>query len=241
MRLGALLVPGNPAGLAEQARQLEGEGYESIWSAQAMGRGFLMTDPFVALSAAAAVTSEVELGTAILQLPLYNATDTALKALSLDQISGGRFILGVGAGSTESDYQIHREDFGGRFQTFETRLQQLQDTLKDGSANGGNVGASGGPPLFFGTWGKNVERAASEFDGWIASGMHRTPAQCAQAIPRYRQAGGQRAIVSTIQVLPDTDLGEMKDILAAYAEAGFDDAVVMVLAADKLGAVRQLV
>ena len=246
MRLGALLTPGNPAQLAQQAIQLEAAGFDSIWSAQAMGRGFLMVDPFVALSVAAGVTQKVELGTAILQLPLYNATDSALKAMSLHLVSGGRFLLGVGAGSTESDYTIHRQDFAQRFQVFEEGLQQLRQTLADGSANGGNIGTEGVPPqsapqMLYGTWGKHVARAATEFDGWIASGMHRTPEQCAEAIVGYRKASGQRAVVSTIRVMPDTDLGALGDTLAAYAAAGFDDAVVMVLGDTPLNEIRKLV
>ena len=241
MRLGALLTPGNPGTLAEQARSLEGAGFDSIWSAQAMGRGFMMTDPFVALSVAAGATTQMELGTAILQLPLYNPTDIALKSMSLHQASGGRFVFGVGAGSTESDYVIHGADFASRFKLFESCLEQLRGIYTDGSAHEGNIGASGGPPLFFGPWGKNVARAANEFDGWIASGMHRTPEQCAQAMQGYRAAGGGRAIVSTIRIMPDTDLVAMKDTLIAYAEAGFDDAVVMVLGDVPLDDVRGLV
>ena len=241
MRLGALLVPGNPSGYAEQARQLEAEGYDSIWSAQAMGRGFLMPDPFVALSVAAGATEKVELGTAILQIPLYNPTDLAIKAISLNQVSGDRFLLGVGAGSTESDYLIHGADYANRFKAFEQTLSALRSTMADGGAHGGNIGAQGGPPLFFGTWGKNVQRAANEFDGWIASGMHRSPEECAEALQGYRAADGQRAIVSTIRVMPDTDLGEMAETLAAYKEAGFDDAVVMVFAEEQRPAVRKLI
>ena len=240
MRLGAILAA-QPAELPERARAFEGEGFDSLWSAHAMGRGFLMTDPFVALSAAAAVTSRVELGTAILQLPLYNPTDIALKALSLKLLSEDRFVLGVGAGSTESDYLIHRQPFAERFRTFEETLTQLRATLSDGGANGGSIGASGAPPLFFGTWGKNVARAAREFDGWIASGMHRTPEQCASALEGYRAGGGSRAMVSTIQLTPDTDLGAMRATLAAYAEAGFDDAVLLVLGDRPLAEVRRLV
>lgn len=241
MRLGALLVGAEPQMVAERARELEGEGFDSIWSPHAMGRGFMMLDPFVMLSVAAASTARVEIGTAILQIPLYNPTDLALKAMSLQQVSGGRFVFGVGAGSTQSDYTIHGADFEGRFAAFEDCLAQLRSTFADGSAHGGTIGATGGPPLFFGTWGKNVERAANEFDGWIASGMHRTPAQCIDAIERYRASGGSRAMVSTIRILPDTDLGEMKDTLAAYAEAGFDDAVVMPMKPVPLAQIRALV
>ena len=161
--------------------------------------------------------------------------------MSLHQVSDGRFVLGVGAGSTESDYAIHGEDFSSRFQAFETRLAELRTTFADGSAQTGNIGASGGPPIFFGTWGKNVARAANEFDGWIASGMHRTPEQCAEANVGYRAAGGGRAVVTTIRIMPDTDLGEMKEILAGYAEAGFDDAVVMNLSGKPLAEIRSLV
>lgn len=236
MRLGALLTPSDgadPNDLANQARQLEEAGYSSIWSAQAMGRGFMMVDPLIALACAATATDKVELGTAIVQLPLYNPTDVALKAYSLKMLSGDRFLLGVGAGSTAADYQIHRTDFKSRFKSFEQCLEHLRGTFADGSANGGHLtppaAAAGGPPILFGTWGKNVERAATEFDGWIASGMHRTPAECAAALQGYRAGGGKRAIVSTIRVLPDTDLEELRDTLLAYEQAGFDDAVVMIM------------
>ena len=236
MRLGALLTPtndSNPNALADQAKAFEAAGYTSIWSAQAMGRGFLMTDPFIALSVAAAVTSKVELGTAILQLPIYNPTDVALKAFSLMQVSGGRFLLGVGAGSTESDYVIHGEEFGARFDRFNKCLAELRETLASGAAKGGEIKPGtnlvGGPPLFYGTWGKNVARAAREFNGWIASGMHRTPDECATALIDYRAGGGKRAIVSTIQVHSKTDLGELGNRLEGFEAAGFDDAVVMIL------------
>ena len=62
MRLGALLGPMLPNAsatfLAEQSRTFAGEGFESLWSVQAIGRGFVMSDPFVALSVAASVTDK---------------------------------------------------------------------------------------------------------------------------------------------------------------------------------------
>jgi len=100
----------------------------------------------------------------------------------------------------------------------------------------------GGPPLFLGSWGHGVERAATEFDGWIASANYRTPDQVVAALRRYRSAGGGRAIVSTIQVAPDADLGKLGAMLAQFADAGFDDAVVMFLpGAPEPSAVRALV
>ena len=249
MKLGALLGPIPNATrrdtLAEQARTFAGEGYSSLWSAQAIGRGFMMTDPIVALSVAASVTDDLELGTAILQIPLYEPMDLAHRIFSLQQIAGDRLILGVGAGSTAADYAAYGRDFDARFDAFENSLSALREIFTTGGRGDVSLSpwpaVSGGPPVFFGTWGKGVVRAATEFDGWIASGMHRTPEQVAAAAQRYRDAGGGRAIVSTIQVSGQTDLGELKEKFAAYAEAGFDDAVVMLLpGAPEPAAVRRL-
>lgn len=87
-----------------------------------------------------------------------------------------------------------------------------------------------------------METAASEFDGWIASAHYRTVDEIEVGIQRYRDAGGQRAIVSTIQVSGQTDLGELRDELVRFDEAGFDDAVVMILPGGREPAtVRKLV
>jgi len=234
MRLGVLLglIDGaDSKAITNFAVAAESAGYASIWSSQAMGRGFMLSDPFIALSAIASVTESVEVGTAILQLPLYNPTDIALKSFSLAQLSSGRFILGVGAGSTGSDYELHRADFSRRFARFEEKLAQLRTIFSTGQVDGIKTSAwdsvSHGVPLFFGTWGHQVRRAATEFDGWIASGMNRSVAEVTEAIVKYRKADGGRAIVSTIQIAAGQDLGELKDRLNHYDEAGFDDAVVI--------------
>jgi len=249
MRLGVLLAPddgANPRSIAEQAVEIEAAGYDSIWSAQAMGRGFMMHDPFVALTTAAALTDRVELGIAILQLPLYNATDIAMKSFSLAQVANNRFLLGLGLGSTTTDFDIHHQSFEKRSDIFEKKLAELRQIFFSGAVNGYSINpwdsVNGGPPIFLGTWGRQVKRAADEFDGWIASGMHRSPQECAAALDDFRSSGGGRAIVSTIRVLPDTDLQSLQHDLNLYAEAGFDDAVVMVFPnGPKLDEVRSLI
>ena len=234
MRLGALLGPANPSdagSLANQARLLEQEGYASLWSAQAMGRGFMLTDPFITLAIAAAVTKKVELGTAILQMALYDPVDIALKSFSLMQASGNRLLLGVGAGSTEVDFQLHEKVFETRFGKFNEDLKTLRQWFTAGEIDGKSISpwkeVQGGPPLVYGTWGKGVVRAAKEFDAWIASGMYRSVEELTETIKDYRAAGGKRAIVSTIVLNAETDLGELDERLARYSEAGFDDALVM--------------
>ena len=236
MRLGALLGPvtGNaPADfLAEQARRYAGEGYRSLWSAQALGRGFMLPDPFVALSVAATAAPDVEIGTAVVQAPLYEPMDLAHRVLSLQQICGNRLILGLGAGSTVKDFRAFSRPFETRFDDFKHSVAALREIFRTGGNEHSELSpwplVSGGPPLFLGSWGKGVERAAREFDGWIASAHYRTTEQVIDALARYRQAGGQRAVVSTIMVPAGADLDELGDRLARFGDAGFDDAVVLI-------------
>lgn len=239
MRLGALLGPvldNGPNELADQARALEAAGYDSLWSAQAIGRGFIITDPLIALTVAATVTSTMELGTAIVQLPLYHPTDLAHRVMSLHQIAGERLLLGVGAGSTENDFDAFERDFRVRFQEFDESLIELEVALETGANATAELSPwrsiEGGPPIYFGTWGAGVERAAKQFAGWIASGHYRSPHALEEALKRYRDAcpaGTGRAIVSTIQLSAKKSLGEVRDELGRFEAMGFDDAVVMFL------------
>ncbi len=237
MRLGALLGPlaprAEPNSLAGQARQLAAEGFSSLWSAQAIGRGFMITDPFVALSVAAIAAPEVEIGTGVIQAPLYHPLDLAHRVFSLQQICGERLLLGIGAGSTEADFAAFERPFETRFSDFRKTSAELREILTTGQGATGELSpwpaVRGGPPVLLGTWGRGVVRAAREYDGWIASGHYRSVDELAAAADEYQRAGGGRSVVSTIQLGADTDLGELRERFARYAEAGFDDAVVMFL------------
>jgi alkanesulfonate monooxygenase SsuD/methylene tetrahydromethanopterin reductase-like flavin-dependent oxidoreductase (luciferase family) len=206
-------------------------GFESLWSVQAVGRGFMVSDPLIALAAVAAATERVELGTAVLQVPLYQPVDLAHRVLSLMQLCGDRLTLGVGAGSTRNDFDAFDRGFDARFATLTSHLEVLRTLFADGKSGGANLSpwaaVVGGPPVLFGSWGAGVERAATDFDGWIASAMHRSTDEIVAAHSRFRAAGGKRAMVSTIQLRPDVDVGELKDTLARFAEVGFDDAITL--------------
>ena len=236
MRLGAILSPANDLlntdQLKNQATDFEKSGVESLWAVQAIGRGFTVTDPLITLAVAATVT-KVELGTAILQLPLYEPMDLAHRVYSVMQLAQNRFVLGLGTGSTESDFIALNKNYESRFEDFDEHIKVLRAIF----ANNGNSvikinnwkKVEGGPPLYLGTWGQNVKTAAAQFDGWIASAHYRTPDQVIEALNLYKAAGGKRAIVSTIQIDKKTDLRELKDKLIRFSEAGFDDAIIMLL------------
>ena len=162
------------------------------------------------------------------------------------QICGSRLTLGVGAGSTETDFIAFERDYAKRFKTFNSTLVRLKTLLADGKDERANLtpwkSVVGGPPLIFGTWGAGVVRAAKEFDGWVASAHYRTADQVIELLGRFRATGGKRAIVSTIQLTAEHDLGRTKDILQRFADAGFDDAVVLIRpGGPSLSAVRALV
>lgn len=235
MRLGATLAhlsQAPPIPVAQWAKRLVGEGFESLWTPQVIGRGFLVPDPFVTLAVAATATEGVELGTATVQVPLHHPADLAHRILSLVSVCGDRLSLGVSPGSTEADFAAFDRDYAARFRTFDQNLARLRVLLAHGRDERADLApaatAAGGPPLLLGSWGAKVERAAREFDGWLASGYRRTPDQIIAAHERFRAAGGRRAIVCAIPLSGRDDLGPTGELLQRYAEAGFDDAVVLI-------------
>ncbi len=72
-------------------KEAESLGYDSVWSAEAWG-----SDAVTPLAWIAAQTTKIKLGTAIMQLPGRSPANTAMTAMTLDALSGGRFILGLG-------------------------------------------------------------------------------------------------------------------------------------------------
>lgn len=234
MRLGATLAqltPAPPMAIAESARRFVDAGFDSLWVPQIIGRGFLVPDPFVTLAVAATATEGVELGTATLQVPLHHPADLAYRILSLLLVCGDRLTLGVSPGSTDTDYAIFDRDYAARFPTFTDNMARLRVLLEHGRDEQADLApapVARRPPLLLGSWGANVEKAAREFDGWLASGYRRSADQIIDAHARFRAAGGNRAIVCAVRLVDRADLGPTADLLHRYAAAGFDDAVVII-------------
>ncbi|MET3803087.1 alkanesulfonate monooxygenase SsuD/methylene tetrahydromethanopterin reductase-like flavin-dependent oxidoreductase (luciferase family) [Nakamurella sp. UYEF19] len=234
MRLGATLghlssTPPRP--IAPWAEQLVDAGFESLWVPEIIGRGFMVPDPFVTLAVAATATQGVELGTATLQVPLHHPAELAHRILSLQLVCGDRLSLGVSPGSTDIDFATLDRDHAARFRTFTSNVARLRVLLENGRDEHADLApapVSGRPPLLLGSWGANVDRAAREFDGWLASAYRRSTDEIITAHDRYRASGGRRAIVCAVQLAEPGDLGRIGDDLARYAEAGFDDAVVVI-------------
>jgi F420-dependent oxidoreductase-like protein len=101
-------APGtNPAELAPLVQEAERLGYDSVWAAEAWG-----TDAVTVLSWMAALTSRIKIGSAIMQIPGRSPANTAMTAATLDLMSGGRFVLGLGTSGPQVVEGWHGDAWG---------------------------------------------------------------------------------------------------------------------------------
>jgi F420-dependent oxidoreductase-like protein len=83
---------GPPAGVVESIQEAERLGFDSVWTAEAYG-----SDALTPLAWWGAATERMRLGTAIMQMSARTPAATAMAAITMDHLSNGRFILGLGA------------------------------------------------------------------------------------------------------------------------------------------------
>ena len=229
MQLGVVL-PFHAGAVAAAARAAEDAGFDSLWVVDAHNRGFLLPDPFVALAIAAAVTDRVELGSAVVQVPLRSPFLLAEQAGSVAAAAGGRFLLGVGAGSTAADFDAVGAEFADRFGVLTRHLAAVRRLLAGEEVAGCHLSpwhSMPAVPILIGAFGASrwLRTAAVEFDGWIASARSTELAQMVDGLRRFRDlAADKRAVAANL----DADRPDAAEILAALAGAGFDDATVIV-------------
>src|SRR4051812_433258 len=232
--------------LTDFGTTVEKLGFAGIWVTDSMGRGRPTLDPFIALSALHAGTNRVELGTGVLQVPLRTPGELAHRLQSLNMLLAGRLRLGIGAGSTRDDFELAGADYDQRFATLNRNLDVMRALWRGERVNGSSLvawpGTEGGPPLFLGAWrnAKTIERAAREFDGWIASGLNSTWEDLETGMKIFRAHGGKRAILTNVP----TDGGasssshaatislactpaEARERLQRLAAIGFDDVALL--------------
>src|SRR2546427_816890 len=97
----------NPLELLELAREAERLGYESAWAAEAWG-----VDAITPLAWLGAMTTTLKLGTAIMQLPGRSPANAAMTAVTLDMLSGGRFLMGLGTSGPQVVEGWHGQEWG---------------------------------------------------------------------------------------------------------------------------------
>jgi F420-dependent oxidoreductase-like protein len=176
-----------PEGFLEKAIEAEGLGFDSVWTAESWGN-----DVFTPLTWIAAHTSKIRLGSGIAQLSARTPTAAAMSALSIDHLSQGRMILGLGV----SGPQVVEGWYGQPFAKPLSRTREYIDIIRQVMKREGPV-SNDGPhypmpyqgegswgmgkplkpmvhplradmPIFLGAEGpKNVALAAELCDGWL--------------------------------------------------------------------------
>jgi probable F420-dependent oxidoreductase len=193
-------------------------------------------DPFVALTVAACATRKIKLGTGICLLPEREPLITAKSAASLDFFSGGRLILGVGAGWLREETEVMGADFGRRWK----RTREIAEALRllwtqNHAAYNGEIVRfpavrcepkplqKSGPPLLLGAHGpKALERVARTYDGWMP--LVESPEELRQSVAQLRTLARRYGRdPEQLQISPLIDPGETgpsSDELKAFREAG---------------------
>ncbi len=138
-------------------------------------------DPFVSLGAAAAVTEKIKLGTAIALITQRDPFNCAKEIATLDQLSNGRVILGIGAGWNEPEMENHGTDPKTRFRLMRERVEAMKQlwTQDEAEYHGRHVDFAPTwqfpkpvqkphPPILVGGAGENViKRVVAYGDGWL--------------------------------------------------------------------------
>lgn len=248
MKAGFSFFGVSPRTFATLARKAEEVGFESLWMPEHLvfpaelpatypyaadnrapiEPGTPLYDPWVTLAFAAALTDKVRLGTSVYILPLRNPFVTARAVVTLDRLSQGRVILGVGIGWLKEEFEAVGEAFDNRAERTTEIVEILkalwtQDTIEYHGKHysfgpvkfSPKPAQKPHPPIEFG--GETpaaLRRAGTLGDGWIGVGGH-TPdgiRDIVRSIDRAREAAGRlgQPFDITIGAPQDPSLDDLK-------------------------------
>jgi probable F420-dependent oxidoreductase len=258
MRVGAFYFPADYGiNMAELAKALEDRGFDSLFVPEHThipasrkspfpGGGELPKryshthDPFVALSFAAAATKKLKLGTGILLVPQHEPIVTAKAIASLDQLSGGRFIFGIGGGWNVEEMENHGATYPTRFKQMREHVLAMKElwTKEEASFDGEFVkfdrvwswpkpAQQPHPPIILGGETDHTLRRVIEYcDGWFP--RPRGGFDVVKGVAHLRQmaekAGRDPSTITTIV------FGSANDakVLESYDKAGIQSALLAI-------------
>jgi probable F420-dependent oxidoreductase len=258
MRVGAFYFPADYGiNIAELAKALEDRGFDSLFVPEHThipasrkspfpGGGELPKryshthDPFVALSFAAAATKKLKLGTGILLVPQHEPIVTAKAIASLDQLSGGRFVFGIGGGWNVEEMENHGAKYQTRFKQMREHVLAMKElwTKEEASYDGEFVkfdrvwswpkpAQQPHPPIILGGETDHTLRRVIEYcDGWFP--RPRGGFDVVKGVAHLRQmaekAGRDPSTITTIV------FGSANDakVLESYDKAGIQSALLAI-------------
>ena len=248
MKIGLKIGPATDPDVKQAAIRAEQLGFDSLWLSERVAIPLdkphpyeAGTDPWIGLAFVAAVTSRVQLGTSVSQIALRTPVLMARELATLDRLSGGRLIVGAGAGWVEEEFTATGVPFatrGGRLNEFIPLLRHLW-TNPEKAWNGkyyeipaiGLVKplTPGGPPIFVGAGASpGVRRAARYGDGFIsvalpADTIVRLKIRLAELRTSFGRTGDFRLFC---QVSAPATADEAVDLVQRYSAAGADGLIV---------------
>ena len=242
MRIGgAMFFTDYSMSPTELARALEDRGFDSLWvpehshipltrkspfpsGGDLPKKYYDVMDPFVVLSAAAAVTKTLLLGTGICLIAQRDPIQTAKQVASIDQVSGGRFLFGVGNGWNEDEMANHGTAFASRHKLARERVEAMKVIWTESKAEYHGEFVNFDPMM---AWPKPVQkphppihvggafphgarRAIRYGDGWIPTARGDLTAQLPEFQKMARDAGRDPASIEVTSFGLAEDLGRLK-------------------------------
>jgi probable F420-dependent oxidoreductase len=270
MKYGIFIFPTEYSIRVDQlARAVEERGFDSLWLPEhshipvarrshypAGGElpkpYFHIADPFVGLAAAAAVTTRIKLGTGICLVVEHDPIILAKKVASLDLLSGGRFIFGVGAGWNAEEMENHGTVFRTRWRLLRERIEAMKLiwTEEEAEYHGEFVDfdpiwcypkpvQKPWPPIFLGGHTPAARQHVVEsYDGWMPTIMRTADFLTGiEDVRRMaREYGRDPRSISISMIFPRAD-GKVMD---RYAAAGVDRVMLGLPSADGAAVLRKL-
>ncbi|OYV36508.1 MAG: hypothetical protein B7Z80_15345 [Rhodospirillales bacterium 20-64-7] len=203
---------------AALARAMEERGFDTLWAPEhshiplsrktpfPLGpelpkRYYDVMDPFVTLTAAAMVTTRLRLGTGICLIAQRDPIQTAKLVASIDQVSGGRFLFGVGNGWNQDEMENHGTDFAQRHKIARERIEAMKAIWTQDAAEYRGEFVDFGPMAMWpkpvqkphppilvgGAFPYSARRAIRYGDGWLPQTTRSDKAPLTEVIPRFRQ------------------------------------------------------
>jgi probable F420-dependent oxidoreductase len=168
-------------------------------------RYYDVMDPFVTLAAAAAVTKTLRLGTGVCLIAQRDPIQTAKLVASIDQVSAGRFVFGIGNGWNQDEMENHGTDFSTRHKLARERVEAMKAIWTQDAAEYHGEFVDFGPMaawpkpvqkphppiLVGGAFPYSARRAVRYGDGWMPQVTAKDSAPLTEVIPRFRQMAAE--------------------------------------------------
>jgi probable F420-dependent oxidoreductase len=220
-----------------------------------------LADPFVALAMAAQATSRIRIGTSVCLLPERNPIETAKAAATLDMYSGGRLMLGVGAGWFPEEAAIMGVDFKRRWLHLRESVEAMRELWSKPEASyAGEIikfppvrlypkpVQRPYPPIFLGAHdpGPALKRVARWADGWMPGGL--SPEKAAECIPEVKRMARENGraperMEFSVMLGIGAQQTPSDDALIRYAAAGVSRVIILageIAERDGVGVVKEL-